>query len=78
MFPRKRKCLSDGSTAHENRDYSEATGVEFAECFSNRMEIVLDELSVPFIGYEDFVLNKRSSGRLKDLADLESLGEDLE
>ena len=57
---------------------TEATGVEFNECYSMRIKIILDDLPVSFICYDDFVRNKRSSGRLKDLADLESLGEDVE
>jgi hypothetical protein len=31
---------------------------------------------LPFIGRRDFVKNKRASGRLKDLADIEALGEE--
>ena len=30
---------------------------------------------IPFLGRETLVANKRASGRLKDLADIESLGE---
>jgi len=36
----------------------------------------VDGLPVPFLGRESLVRNKRSSGRFKDLGDLESLGED--
>ena len=56
---------------------TEATGVDFSDCFRNKIEVIIEGLSVPFISYEDFVKNKRKSGRLKDLADLESLGEDV-
>jgi hypothetical protein len=31
---------------------------------------------VPFLGKEHYIANKRATGRKKDLADLESLGED--
>ncbi|MDA0348786.1 MAG: hypothetical protein O3C43_15945 [Verrucomicrobia bacterium] len=58
--------------------YVKATGVEFIECYPRRMEIVLDNLPIPVISYDDFVLNKRASGRLKDKVDLESLGEEIE
>lgn len=34
-----------------------------------------DDLRVPYIGRAALIRNKRASGRLKDLADLESLGE---
>jgi hypothetical protein len=38
--------------------------------------IETDEIKIPFISYADLVKNKRASGRLRDLADLEALGED--
>ena len=57
---------------------TEASGVEFHECYGKNVEILADKLAIPFISYVDFVQNKRSSGRLKDLADLESLGEEIE
>jgi hypothetical protein len=50
-------------------------GVEFADCYARREVHVVDGLSIPFIGIADFKANKRASGRKKDLADLESLGE---
>jgi hypothetical protein len=33
--------------------------------------------TIPFLGRETLVANKRATGRLKDLADLEALGEDV-
>ena len=40
-----------------------------------RLEVVLGDVTLTFLGLRDFKANKRASGRLKDLADLESLGE---
>lgn len=39
---------------------------------------LLNEHSVEYliVGYNDLVKNKRASGRLRDLADLEGLGEE--
>ncbi|MEA5451096.1 DUF6036 family nucleotidyltransferase [Leptolyngbya sp. CCNP1308] len=48
-------------------------GVDFATCFASRLEMVLDEIAVNFIDLENLKLNKRASGRLQDLADLENL-----
>lgn len=56
---------------------TEATGVDFSDCYKKKIEVALENITVPFICYEDFVQNKRTSGRLKDLADLESLGEEV-
>jgi hypothetical protein len=51
------------------------TGVSFADAWPNRIEIDLADMKVPVIGRDDFVLNKRSTGRPKDLADIALLDE---
>lgn len=48
-------------------------GVDFAASYARRMLVPLDGLNLHFIALEDFKTNKRASGRLKDLADLEAL-----
>jgi predicted nucleotidyltransferase len=48
-------------------------GVEFEACFARRERVQLSGVQLNIIGLEDFRTNKRSTGRLKDLADLESL-----
>lgn len=52
------------------------TGLTFAEAWPTRVVHRVGTLDVPFIGREALVRNKRASGRLKDLGDLEALGED--
>jgi hypothetical protein len=52
-----------------------ASGINFTASYPNRVTIEADGIEVPFIGYEDLIANKRASGRLRDLADLEGLGE---
>jgi hypothetical protein len=49
-------------------------GVSFDECWPRRQTVVLDHVPLHVISLPDFAANKRASGRLKDLADLESLG----
>jgi len=49
-------------------------GVVFSECWPRRMEIVMDGVAIPVLGREDLMSNKKASGRLQDLADLEKLG----
>ncbi len=49
------------------------SGVEFTECFSKRVEVSLDGVVVSFIDLEHLKLNKKASGRMQDLADLENL-----
>ena len=49
-------------------------GVNFDECHANRVEFELPSgTHVPFISLEDLRANKRATGRLQDLADLEAL-----
>ena len=49
------------------------SGVEFANCFQNRILAEIDAVPVNLIAAEDLKVNKKASGRLKDLADLEEL-----
>jgi len=51
------------------------TGVSWGEAFSGKAEGKYGDVSVHYIGREQFVANKRALGRRKDLADLEALGE---
>lgn len=48
-------------------------GVDFDSCYRRKEVLDADGLRLNIIGLEDFKTNKRSTGRLKDLADLESL-----
>ena len=52
------------------------TGVEFEAAWSTRVRQRVGSLEVPFIGRAALVRNKRATGRAKDRADLEALGED--
>ena len=55
---------------------TEISGVEdFETAWAERVEYAFGAGRVPFIGRATRVLNKRSAGRRKDLADLEALGE---
>jgi hypothetical protein len=49
------------------------TGTAFADAWSSRVTSRFGPLTVPFIGREAFIANKRATGRAKDLADLEGL-----
>jgi hypothetical protein len=54
------------------------SGVSFAEAWPARVEIEVEGLRLPFLGRAELVRNKRATGRLQDLADLEALGEPSE
>ena len=49
------------------------SGVEFEECWDERVTVEMDGLSVPFIGLEGLKANKRATARPQDLVDLDAL-----
>jgi predicted nucleotidyltransferase len=49
------------------------SGVDFAECYAERVKDTLDGVPVSVISLEHLKLNKKASGRHQDLADLEHL-----
>jgi hypothetical protein len=51
------------------------SGVEFDEAWSDRTNAEVEGVAVPVIGRATFIRNKRATGRTKDRADIESLGE---
>ena len=50
-------------------------GVKWSEAYNAREVMMIDGVEVPFIAKSHLVDNKRASGRPRDIADLESLGE---
>lgn len=52
------------------------SGVTFSEAWPDRLESRFQDIVVPFIGRAALIQNKRASARHKDMADLESLGEE--
>ena len=57
---------------------TELTGVEdFEAAWNARAESQIGGRDIPFLGRATLIANKRATGRLKDLADIEALGEDV-
>jgi hypothetical protein len=52
------------------------TGITWEEAYSNRAQGKYGDVTVSYIGRDQFISNKRATGRRKDLADLEALGEE--
>jgi hypothetical protein len=50
-------------------------GVDFAECYKTKIEVEINGLKIFVIDLENLRKNKKASGRLQDLADLEKLSE---
>jgi len=51
-------------------------GVEFTDCYQNRIIIEHDTINLNIIGINDLKKNKKASGRLKDLDDLQNLSDE--
>ena len=49
------------------------SGIDFEECYAERIIDTLDGIEVVLITLEHLKKNKRASGRFKDLDDLEHL-----
>jgi hypothetical protein len=54
---------------------TDLTGVDFEDAWTDRVVHSVEGVVVPFLGRRSLIKNKRATGRLKDLADLEALGE---
>lgn len=51
------------------------SGVEFDDCYPNRLTIEIEKTKVDFIDLKNLKKNKKATGRYKDLDDLENLEE---
>ena len=52
------------------------SGVTWEEADSSKEPGLFGDVSVSYIGKKQFITNKRATGRKKDLADIEALGEE--
>jgi hypothetical protein len=73
MFEQPHKVFSIGVPPIRIELLTSVSGLQFDETFADRVNTELDGVPVTVISLEKLKANKRASGRLKDLADLESL-----
>jgi hypothetical protein len=52
---------------------TKVSGLEFKESKKNCMYLNFEKFKIPYIDFEDLMKNKMTTGRLKDLADVEQL-----
>lgn len=52
---------------------NKADGIDILECYDRRIVIQVDGIEVSLISRQDLLANKRASGRLQDLADIETI-----
>ena len=51
------------------------SGLDWNTASSHKVPDEIDGIPVFLIGKEDYIINKQASGRAKDMADIEALGE---
>ncbi len=47
--------------------------LSFNDCYVQRVQVIIEDIRVNFIDFDSLKVNKRATGRLQDLADLENL-----
>ena len=73
LFLREKQIIRMGIPPVKLEIGTSISGVDFDECYQARVVDELDGVEVNLIDLENLKKNKKASGRLKDLADLEKL-----
>lgn len=72
-FLRNNEALFLGGVPNKIEVFKHCSGLEFSEAYPRRVETKIDGVPVKMICLNDLKINKRASGRHKDLADLDNL-----
>lgn len=75
LFLEKGKIIRMGIPPMRIEVITDISGVDFANCYSNRSEVKIDGVSVKIISLPDLLKNKKAAGRYKDLDDVEHLSQ---
>jgi hypothetical protein len=73
LFLQANKIVRMGNPPMRLEISTTISGVEFDECYTDRVVDILDGVEASIIDLHHLKLNKKAAGRLKDLADLENL-----
>ena len=73
MFLKEEKIIRMGVPPMRLEIITTIDGVDFRKCFKDRVIADFESLQVNFISKEDLLINKRASGRPKDLVDYSKL-----
>jgi hypothetical protein len=74
-FLKNNESLYLGRVPNKIEVFQNASGLDFNEAYPRRVDGAIEGIPVKVISLADLRLNKRASGRHKDLADLERLPE---
>jgi hypothetical protein len=73
LISKQKKTIRMGLPPLRIEIMPQISGVEFDDCYLRRIRAVLDGIPVDIIDLERLKINKRASGRAKELLDLEYL-----
>jgi len=73
LFLQKNQIVRMGVPPVKLEISTSISGVEFDACYEKRIVAELDGVEVNLIGLNDLKVNKKASGRSKDITDLENL-----
>jgi len=73
IFLQENKILRMGVPPFRIEILTSIDGVDFETCYAERVRDVLDDIEVNIISLKHLKMNKKASGRLKDLTDLSNL-----
>jgi len=74
LFLNKDKVIRMGLPPLRIEILTTISGVDFDECYSERIVGIIDGVEVNIISLKHLKINKKASGRYKDFDDLEHLG----
>lgn len=75
LFTRKNSLVIMGVEPVAVEILNYLTGSDFDQAYERREIVKCEDIEISLINYEDLIANKKASGRLKDLADVEKLEE---
>jgi hypothetical protein len=73
LFLQKDRIVRMGMPPFRIEVLTTISGVDFAECYGERVSTIIDGIPVEVISLYHLKINKKSSGRTKDLTDFEHL-----
>ncbi len=73
LFMKQNQIVRLGNPPFRIEIMTTISGVSFEDCYPTRITDVIDGVEVQVINLEHLKLNKRASGRYKDLEDLQHL-----
>ena len=73
LFLKEKSIVRMGLEPNRIEILTSISGVNFPDCYADKISATLDGVEVDLIALEHLKLNKSSTGRLKDLADLDHL-----